>query len=203
MWIIPINHPLSKKEKMELKALVKFNDGLAMAFDDKITLKYNKIGSLIYGTDGLFYKCYFYDAPSGRFQAFAGRKFDLHLESGEVVNCHGQWWDGGYQELSKLLNIEIVSVTASDIDSLKECYVYCGYHADKGKINEILSKHDGPVFAYYDYEKLIKYDDLRNEYFWYKMKSERAKKKLIANVKLFYSKLKKSPKRLRINSIIQ
>jgi hypothetical protein len=175
---------------MKLQALVKFNNRVALAFDEKIKLTYRRLDKFIYGTDGTFYSCYYYEKPFGAFHAFGGSKFNIHLESGEVVECCGQWWDGGYDALSKILGIELVHATAKDIDSLKDCYVYSGYHADKSKLDEIISSHDGPVFPYFDYEKLIKYDDLRSEFFNYKWKSERAKKKLIANVRLYYGMLK-------------
>ena len=77
--------------KNKIIAVVKFNSKEAFVLRRRPLLKYNRYGNVIIGTDGLFFTCYYYSPPSERFQAFAGRKFDLTMEDGEVIHCNGQW----------------------------------------------------------------------------------------------------------------
>lgn len=168
---------------MKIIAKVKFNAGIALVLDKSPALKYKKVGSHLYGTDGIFYKCYEYRTPSRGFKAFAGRKFSITLENEEVVECNGQWWDGGYREVGAIVSAEIVCVTVGAIEDLKRCYVFTGYQADKTKIKELVSSADLPVIPYWDYEKIITFDDMRSKLYDKVFKLERDKKALIKNVK--------------------
>lgn len=140
---------------MKILALVKFNQSVAMVLDEAPKLVYRKQGGSILGSDGTFLSTYYYDRPSPGFYAFAGRKFDLVMEDGEVVHCEGQYWDGVKDAHRKMVDGEIISVTANDIDSLKNCYVFCGYKGVKHKIKELIDSYNGIVYDYWEYEMLI------------------------------------------------
>lgn len=140
---------------MKILALVKFNSGIAMVLDEAPKLTYKKAESVILGSDGTFLQTYFYDRPSPGWEAFAGRKFDLIMEDGSVEHCYGQWWDGVMEGHRKMVDGDIISVTAASIDHLRECYVFCGYKGVKHKIDELLAAYKGMVYEYWDFEMLI------------------------------------------------
>ncbi len=147
----------------KILAAVEFNDGLAFVLDKKPELKYVKKDGLMYGKDkhGIFYKCYYYDQPGKNWQAFAGRKFSIELENGEIEECHGQWWHGGQSLVEREEGVKLGSGTLNTTDALKNCYVYYGYEVDVDKYEEFISTYNGPIYRYYDYKKVLKYDDLR------------------------------------------
>lgn len=107
---------------MKLIASVKFNNHKAYVVENIGDFKYYRLGSeIIYGTDGIRYICYKYDKPSENFKAFGGRKFTLKIEdTGEIVECDGQWWDGGYSILTKELNLELTFFVYNTLDNLKK-----------------------------------------------------------------------------------
>jgi hypothetical protein len=177
---------------MRILATVKFNQGLAYVLGEDIKYTFYRLGdNIIYGTDGLFYTCYKYDTPSRNFQAFAGRKFDITLNTGEVINCRGQWWDGGYGELAKHLGLDFAHVTYNTIEELMKCYVYFAACIDRNALSELLSKEtDLPYYLYYDYEKIINYDKMRTDFWKREDRWEHAKKNLISECKRLSSELK-------------
>lgn len=105
-------------------------------------------------------KSYYYERPTPGFQAFGGRKFDIRLESGEIIHCNGQWWDGGYRKAAELLGEELVHATYNDIDSLKNCYVFYGAAAIKSRLEELNKKYNGDIHGYWEYEAFIKGRDI-------------------------------------------
>lgn len=178
---------------MEIKATVKFNGGKAYIFKNIEEYKYYRINNdIIYGTDGIRYICYKYDPPSGRVSAFGGRKFEIKIEdTGEIVECYGQWWDGGYDKLVKHLNLDLISITYNTDEELKKCYVYYGACVDKTKFESIL-KESGDLFyyGYYDYEKVLKYQEMWSSNYDKIVKLEKDKKNLINQCKILSNKLK-------------
>ena len=174
---------------MKILAVVKFNEGHALVLDEAPKLVYKKVGNIIYGTDGLFYKCYEYGRMGENWKAFAGSKFTLTMEDGEKIECVGQWWDAGQTEVGKIVGRTIGSATLNTLESLKKCYVFTGYDIDIVKYHEFIKTYTGTVFEYGDYEKIIKYDDERSK-LWRKIqKLERDKKQLIKEVKLKHLEL--------------
>lgn len=141
----------------EVKAVVKFNQGIAFVLNKDVEFTYYKQGSLIIGLDPTctFVKCYHYERPTPGFSAFGGREFDIPLENGEVIHCNGQWWDGGYSKAAELLGEELISATYNDIKSLKNCYVFYGSAAIKGKVEELRSTYSGDVQGYYAFEAIL------------------------------------------------
>ena len=167
-----------------IKAVVKFNDGFAIVLEEKPKLVYKRIGTnIIYGTDGIFYKCYGFDRPSKGWEAFGGSKFDLEMEDGEVINCYGQWWDSGSNKVGEHVGCKIGHAAVGVIDDLKRCYVYSGYDVDVEKYNEFLKTYTGTIFEYMDYEKIIKFDDMRSKSFRNELKLKKAKGSLIKEIK--------------------
>lgn len=140
----------------KIKALVKMNDGIAVVLEEPSIKKNYKVGSSIVSTDGLLGSCLYYDRPSPGFFAFAGRKFDVLLENGEVINCYGQYWDGITKEAKSMLGEDLIRVTAQDIATLTACYVFCGHVASRKAWDEFLSTYNGKVYGYWEYEALIK-----------------------------------------------
>jgi hypothetical protein len=142
----------------KLLALVKFNQGQALVLQDEIKMIYKKHGDLIIGTDstGTFLDCYCYERPTQYSKAFGGREFDLPLEDGTVLKCFGQWWSGGFSRAKEILQEDIVSVTAHDIEGLKSCYVYRGYHAIASKLQELESTYTGKIYTYNEYRDVLR-----------------------------------------------
>src|SRR5260221_3119339 len=139
---------------MIVLAIVKFNSGVALVLDEDPKLVYNKYDYTIVGTDGCFCEGLFYERPSENWQAFAGRKFDIQLENGEVEHCTGQWWRGLSTKAISILGETPISVTARSLSALKECYVFCGYWAIKSEYNKLIAAYDAPIYDYWDYDVL-------------------------------------------------
>ena len=142
----------------ELVALVKFNDRKAFVFKDKVKLKYARHGDMLIGMDEskTFVDCLYYEQPWGGFKAFAGREFDIPLESGEIIHCNGQWWQGGSSKAEEILGKKLVHATYNDMESLRRCYVYTGYAAVREKLEEVEASYNGKLYEYYEYEKELK-----------------------------------------------
>ncbi|OBZ13303.1 hypothetical protein [Bacillus sp. FJAT-26390] len=140
-----------------VKAIVKFNDGVAYVLDNPVEFTYYREGNIIIGLDSTctFVNCYVYDRPSPGFQAFGGRRFDIKLDNGDVIECHGQWWNGGYSKAAELLGEKLVSVTYKDVDSLKSCYVFNGACAIKSRVEDMNNNYDGVIHGYWEYEAIL------------------------------------------------
>lgn len=177
---------------MKILTSVQFNNGKAYVLDEAPKYRYYKLGdNIIYGTDGIFYICYRYERPSGSFKAFGGREFTITLSTGEIIKCNGQWWDGGYGELAKELNISFTHVTYNTNEELKNCYVYYGASADIEKFKKVLDS-SGELFyhAYYDYEKILKYKDVWDKRWEEWKKSEKKISRLKKDKEILISKVK-------------
>ncbi len=149
----------------EILATVNFNSGYAFVLKNEIKLVYQKYDNIIIGTDGIFLSCYYYERPikplnknwSG-WQAFAGREFDLPLVDGTIEHCYGQWWDGIRRNCREIITEEIIPVTADDIKSLQNCYVFSGYYGIKKNIEKLCKEYNGPIYDYWKYQKHLKED---------------------------------------------
>lgn len=144
-------------------AVVKFNNGEAFVLEKKPELKYTKYGNVIIGTNSCFLSCYYYEKPifpinpnwSG-WQAFGGRKFDLHLTDGTVEHCFGQWWGGITEKTKRIIGEDIIDVTVNDVENLKKCYVFSGYTGIKKEIEKLRAEYTGNIYEYKEYEKILK-----------------------------------------------
>ena len=76
--------------------------------------------------DSGFFSFYKYDSPAGRFVAFAGRKFDIPMLDGSMLDATGQWWDGRPEEYNGL----IYSIGVSTVDRLGKCNVFSSMNID-------------------------------------------------------------------------
>jgi hypothetical protein len=177
----------NKTEDIKIIAIVKFNDGEAYVINRKpkyiYTKEFIKGNRLLYAVDGPFISCLKYDPPSPGFVAFAGRKFDLPLIGGGVEKCRGQWWDGGIGILAGAMGTEINHVTLGTIEKLKRCYVFYGTCMEKKAMDKMRSEYKGQVYNYREYEKIIKYDDMRSDFWKREDKLKRDKKNLIKEIK--------------------
>lgn len=137
-------------------AIVKFNDGEAYVMRDPIKLTYKQYGNTIIGTDGVFISCLYHESPSGRWQAFAGREFDITLENGDVIKCKGQWWSGVSKKAIEIIGRPFVyNVIACYVGALKACYVYNGYCAIEDELNKLRAEYKGVKYEYYDYDYIL------------------------------------------------
>lgn len=177
---------------MEILASVRFNQGKAYVVSTTEDYKYYRLGSnIIYGTDGVRYQCYKYEQPYKNSKAFGGRKFTLKIEdTEEIIECHGQWWDGGYTQLEKELELNLVSFTHSTIENLLKCYVYTSCFVDMESLNNLLKDKELFYYDYYDYEKVINYKSLQTKYFKLSLKYDRTMKAIKKQFKK-YAPLKK------------
>jgi hypothetical protein len=148
---------------MKIIALVKVNDSIGLVLDEMPSLEYTMVGRDIYGTNGVFCDCLFYEQLGYRWQAFAGRKFDIKLSSGEMVHCEGQYWDGIKPTHRNVADGRLIQVTAATLTDLKACYVFCGHKAIEQKYMELLKSYKGIVYDYSDYEMLITKNQYRRK----------------------------------------
>lgn len=109
---------------------------------------YQKEQNLLIAEDSGFFRFYRYEKPVGRFEAFAGRKFEIPMADGELLEASGQWWDHFPQDYRELLD----SVGTSSPDSLAECNVFCGRYVDLELISDWLKKNE-PSNNYNKYRK--------------------------------------------------
>lgn len=177
---------MSDKREIKAVAKVEMNNGIALVLNRMPIFKYERFENLLYANDGGFVSVYYYEKPSRSFQAFGGRKFDLHLLNGETVHCDGQWWDGGTSKLEQTLDVKLRRVAISTIEKLKGCYVYYGGSSlIEQDYQRLIEECEGPVYPYWEYEKLIKFDDLRAEYFKQKHYDRIAKQNIIAEARKY------------------
>ena len=169
--------------KLKIVALVKFNSDIAVVFNRMPEYKYTREGDLLYAVDGPFVSCYKYDRPSKAFRAFGGREFDLEMVDGTVTHCNGQWWDGGSNKLQSILGFDLDHLTMGTVERLKNCYVFMGTSCNKIEMDKMIAEYDGCIYPYWDYEKVIKFDDMRSNLYDKQFKLKRDKRNLIKQCK--------------------
>ncbi len=168
--------------ELKIIAIVKFNNHYAYVFNREPEFKYKRDGDRLWACDSVFYSCYTFKQEC-HFKAFAGNKFDLPLIDGGVEHCAGQWWDFGIEPIAKKIGIQLTELTWGTLEILQNCYVFTGAHCDYKKLEQLKGDYHGPIYEYWDYEKVIKYDDMTRK-LWEKICYEqKAKKNLIKKVK--------------------
>jgi hypothetical protein len=179
---------------IKIISVVEFNDHEAYVINRKPKYIYQKENIkgelLLHAVDGGFVHCYKYEKPMGSSIAFAGRKFNLPLIDGGVEKCYGQWWDGGQSTLMDAMGTKMCPVTLGTIEELKRCYVYYGSWMEKEALIKMRDEYTGQVYKYWEYEKIIKYDDMRKDSWGRESKLRRDKKNLIKEVKIKHEKIK-------------
>ena len=165
-------------EDIKILAAIRFNKRRAYAINRMPSLKYTRCGDLLIGRDGPFAATLKYEKPTKWGKAFAGRKFNIPMVDGSITEASGQWWHVGTKGA--------IPVTINTIESLKRCYVYIGSNCDPDHWQKLVDEYEstkGFYYDYYDYEKLITYDDLISDKFKQKRYFERAKGHLIDQVR--------------------
>jgi hypothetical protein len=101
---------------------------------------YERKGKWLIAEDGGFFSFYYLKQPNGSrdFQAFGGRKFQIPLKNGDVVEARGQWWDGMPEDYSGLVSQSGYGVP----EKLATCNVFCGGYIDKELIDKWLFRND-------------------------------------------------------------
>ena len=146
------------KTTCKVIAVVKMNDGLALALDQKPKLVYRRNKGAILGSDGCFLSMLYHDHPWGRFKAFVGREFDIPLDTGEIIHCKGQWWHGQTSDHDDLLprGENLTHIAAASVDDLTGCYVFSGYEAVESELKKLMADYKGPVYEYWDFDKVMR-----------------------------------------------
>lgn len=108
---------------------------------------YERKGIWLIGEDSGFFNFYKYDIPSGRFYAFAGRKFDIPMKDGSIEKAYGQWWDGTPKDYQGL----VYELDYGTPEKLAECNVFCHVRVDCLIIDKWLAtNHQSNNYHKYD-----------------------------------------------------
>lgn len=138
---------------LSVVAVVLVNQKEALVLNRPLALTYERVGNDYIGSDGPFRDLLYYERGGGRFVAFAGRELALLMKDGTIQEVKDHWWSGSLKGR--------VPVTIGDVKSLTDCYVfYGGCCAEPGALAELRAAYTGPVYEYWDYEKVLKKADL-------------------------------------------
>lgn len=134
-------------------AVVQFGNSEALVLNRPLNFVYERIGRDFLGSDGPFRDYLYYQKGSGSFIAFAGRELELSMADGTVECIKDHWWSG--------IKTGCKGVIVGSVEGLKKCYVFSSASIIKEEYEKIRSSYSGCVYPYWDYEKVIKYDDMR------------------------------------------
>jgi hypothetical protein len=169
--------------ELKVVAVVNMNGGEALVLNRPLRYIYDEHGKDLIGVDGPFRDVLKYERGGGRFVAFAGRAFTLTMRDGSTRKIKDHWWSAGLKGS--------VSVAVGDVDSLKKCYVYTGANSITPEaLAELRATYTGCVYPYWDYEKVIKYDDVRRDLWHRAFHEERRRNALVAAVKAKHRELR-------------
>ncbi|TAI99823.1 hypothetical protein [Pectobacterium versatile] len=185
---------VEKIKPLSVVAVVSMNGGEAIVLNRPLEIVYEKTPSGDYiGEDGPFKNLLYYKRGSKSFKAFCGRELTLKMKDGTTEKIKDHWWHG-------LLN-GTQSVVACDIESLKKCYVFNGgFSVNKEEYEAMRSTYTGVVYPYWDYEKVIKFDDVRKDLYKRLHHEEKRNSSLVKEVEeihLKHSELEKDNETLR------
>lgn len=163
-------------EELKVIAVVQINNREALVLNRPLNFVYDEIGRDLIGSDGPFKRPLLYSPASEAFKAFAGSEMTLNMRDGSQRKVKDHWWSGclpGHQD-----------VTACDFESLKRCYVFFGGMAITPEDYQALrDSYTGCVYPYWDYEKLIKYDDMRKDLYRKLFHEQKRVRSLVREVK--------------------
>lgn len=195
---------------MKIIAMVRFNSHWAYVFDEPVSFKYREETiegkRFLIGRSGPFFDILRYKKATASFKAFAGREFSIEMEDGAIRKIKDDWWSSGSPF------DDVINITYGTIENLKRCYVFSGGHVFKHTLERMVEEYEnrisGPYgyraggwrYDYYDFEKVIKFDDERRRYFREKRHLETANKHLIRNVKAWAERARTKP-RVRVPAI--
>jgi len=162
--------------ELEVVAVVESGGRDLLVMNRPVRFLYERHGRDFIGADGPFRDFLGYSPGGGSFKAFAGRELTLNMADGTVEKVKDHWWHG--------ILPGTVSATYGDIESLRACYVFSGGACmDPGEYDRLRSRYSGPVYPYWDYERVIKFDSMRRELWGRIFHAERRIKALINEVK--------------------
>lgn len=164
---------------LKVVAVVQFNKDEALVLNRPINFTYEQVGNDYIGTDGPFTRALCYSRASTAFRAFGGSALTLRMKDGTVQKIKDHWWQG---QLS-----EDIHVTVGDIKSLKECYVFGRASIRREDFQALRESYTGCVYPYWDYEKVIKYDDVRMDLYRRLRHEEKRVNSLIREVKRLHA----------------
>ncbi|WP_410750904.1 hypothetical protein [Citrobacter sp. U14242] len=169
-----------QNEELKIVAVVQFNSGEALVLNRPLNFIYDEIGRDLIGSDGPFKRPLLYSPASSAFKAFAGSEMTLNMRDGSQRKVKDHWWSGclpGHRD-----------VTACDQASLQKCYVFFGGMAiTPGDFQALRESYTGCVYPYWEYEKIIKYDDVRRDLYRRLHHEEKRVKSLIREVKRLHA----------------
>lgn len=163
------NNPFS------LVAIVKFNNEEAFVLDRPLHFIYKLVGNDFVGADGPFQDYLYYEKDCGSSVAFAGRELNLDMADGSVEKIKNHWWSGiqeGHKEL-----------TISSVEALKKCYVFGSASIPKEQLVKLRASYSGCVYPYWDYEKVLRYDDMRRDLYRKLLYQERRCNNIIEQIR--------------------
>lgn len=143
-----------------------------LVLNRKPKFRYVKFGARLIAKDGPFADVL--EGPWGN-NAFGGIEFDIPMTDGTVIRAKGNWWASnlpGY-----------CSIGISTEDDLRNCYVFGSGLVNPEALADLRSAYTGIVYPYWDYEKVLCFDGLRQDLYRRIWKLERDKKHLVRNVK--------------------
>ncbi|MBL5913964.1 hypothetical protein JBO41_17515 [Enterobacter asburiae] len=163
-------------EELKVIAVVQVNNREALVLNRPLNFVYDEIGRDLIGSDGPFKRPLLYSPASAAFKAFAGSEMTLNMRDGSQRKVKDHWWSGCLPEHQ--------DVTACDLESLKRCYVFFGGMAITPEDYQALrDSYTGCVYPYWDYEKLIKYDDMRKDLYRRLFHEQKRVRSLVREVK--------------------
>lgn len=164
---------------LKVVAVVQFNKDEALVLNRPINFTYEQVGNDYIGTDGPLTRALYYTRASAAFKAFAGSELTLRMKDGTVRKIKDHWWSGQPSEH--------IHVTVGDIESLKDCYVFGGASIRREDFQALRESYTGCVYPYWDYEKVIKYDDVRMDLYRRLRHEEKRVNSLIREVKRLHA----------------
>ncbi len=126
----------------------KYGTQVMVVIDKPPEFLYERDGDYLIGEDSGLFNFYKHMNSSNGFKAFAGRKFNINLKNGDVIEASGQWWDSMPDSYDDL----VYNIGISSFCELSECYVFFNRYIDKKMVDDWVDK-DEPSNNYLKYDK--------------------------------------------------
>lgn len=166
----------AEHEDLKVVAVVAVNKGEALVLNRAIRFVYERDGKSFIGADGPFRDVLRYERAVYSGKAFGGREFSILMADGSTEKLKDHWWSS--------MARDTVSISYGNVEALKKCYVFRGGSCiAPDDLAALRATYTGCVYPYWDYEKVIKYDDQRRDLVGRWMHEQGRRKALIAVVK--------------------
>lgn len=167
---------------LHVVAVVDATQWKGLVLNRPLRLIYEPQGNDFIGTDGPFRRLFAFERASGRFKAFAGAEMRILMADGTTRILKDHWWAAGINGMS--------DIAVADVDSLKRCYVFGGGNSiSPDDLAALLDAYTGCVYPYWDYEKVIKYDDQRRDLVDRWLHEEKRRKALVSAIKAKHAEI--------------